>query len=98
MTKNKMIFFGTRVVARKFGMEHGLCPPPGDRVRIVGWNCNNLGKYANQVKFLSKIRKMEGDISLYCVTLDLALLTRAPLEKFGEKRFFLTPTQEIGEV
>ena len=46
----------------------GCAHPPGDRVRMVGWNCNSLGKYASQVKFINKIRKMEGDIFVLCDT------------------------------
>ena len=46
----------------------GCALPPGDRVRIVGWNCNSLGKYASQIKFISKIRKMDGDIFVLCDT------------------------------
>ena len=46
----------------------GSALPPGDRVRIVGWNCNSLSKYSNQIRFVSKIRKMDGDIFVLCDT------------------------------
>ena len=71
-------------------MESILGPalPPGDRVRIVGWNCNSLGDYSNQVRFVSKIRKMDGDIFVLCDT-RLGLADEAPFKKlWGETVLF----------
>ena len=34
----------------------------------MGWNCNSLGNYANQIRFVNKIRKINKDIFVLCDT------------------------------
>ena len=66
----------------------GPALPQGDRVRIVEWNFNSLGDYSNQVGFVSKIRKIYGDIFVLCDT-RFGLADEAPFKKvWGEPFLF----------
>ena len=66
----------------------GWTPTPGDRVRIVGWNCNSLWPYLSQIGFINKIRKTDGDIFVLYDT-RLKLTDEARFKKlWGETCFF----------
>ena len=57
-------------------------------IGLVGWNCNCLGNYANQIRFVNKIRKRDENIFLLCDT-RLSLADETPFRKlWGEIVFF----------
>ena len=60
----------------------------GDKIGIVGWNCNILGPYSSHIKFVNKLKGMPENFFVLCDT-RFGLNNEAAFRKlWGEKVFF----------